>query len=414
MNRMKPFKDLVVVKFGGASLASPNLIGKAARSVVDVVKSGRRVVVVVSAMGKTTDELLGTTQAISSGTISPSHLDEILSMGERTSARIFSASLESLGLKAAFLDPSDPDWPIVTDNAHGMAEPIVEVCEKKVPEALGPLLEEGVTPVLPGFVGRSSDGEVTTLGRGGSDLTAFLVAGALGSETVVLVTSVGGIMTADPKLVRSAKKHGQLSAEELASLADSGVKFIHKASLRYLKEGTRVKITSYLDEDLESEGTWVQGSLPALVVEGRPEPVTALVLAGRGMQSVRKALNCLVEFSSSGEIKLIGSIVNSNSIVAYVENGIDGEVLERLHGSFIEEESALGVVVRSDLGCVVVKGAELSERLGILGKVSQPLASDGINIHGVLTLGTNFTVFVNRDSVERAVELIREALRKEV
>jgi len=410
---MKPFKDLVVVKFGGASLASPNLIGKAARSVVDVVKSGRRVVVVVSAMGKTTDELLGTTQAISSGTISPSHLDEILSMGERTSARIFSASLESLGLKAAFLDPSDPDWPIVTDNAHGMAEPIVEVCEKKVPEALGPLLEEGVTPVLPGFVGRSSDGEVTTLGRGGSDLTAFLVAGALGSETVVLVTSVGGIMTADPKLVRSAKKHGQLSAEELASLADSGVKFIHKASLRYLKEGTRVKITSYLDEDLESEGTWVQGSLPALVVEGRPEPVTALVLAGRGMQSVRKALNCLVEFSSSGEIKLIGSIVNSNSIVAYVENGIDGEVLERLHGSFIEEESALGVVVRSDLGCVVVKGAELSERLGILGKVSQPLASDGINIHGVLTLGTNFTVFVNRDSVERAVELIREALRKE-
>jgi aspartate kinase len=411
---MKPFKDLVVVKFGGASLASPNLIGKAARSVVDVVKSGRRVVVVVSAMGKTTDELLGTTQAISSGTISPSHLDEILSMGERTSARIFSASLESLGLKAAFLDPSDPDWPIVTDNAHGMAEPIVEVCEKKVPEALGPLLEEGVTPVLPGFVGRSSDGEVTTLGRGGSDLTAFLVAGALGSETVVLVTSVGGIMTADPKLVRSAKKHGQLSAEELASLADSGVKFIHKASLRYLKEGTRVKITSYLDEDLESEGTWVQGSLPALVVEGRPEPVTALVLAGRGMQSVRKALNCLVEFSSSGEIKLIGSIVNSNSIVAYVENGIDGEVLERLHGSFIEEESALGVVVRSDLGCVVVKGAELSERLGILGKVSQPLASDGINIHGVLTLGTNFTVFVNRDSVERAVELIREALRKEV
>jgi len=411
---MKPFKDLVVVKFGGASLASPNLIGKAARSVVDVVKSGRRVVVVVSAMGKTTDELLGTTQAISSGSISPSHLDEILSMGERTSARIFSASLESLGLKAAFLDPSDPDWPIVTDNAHGMAEPIVEVCEKKVPEALGPLLEEGVTPVLPGFVGRSSDGEVTTLGRGGSDLTAFLVAGALGSQTIVLVTSVGGIMTADPKLVRSAKKHGQLSAEELASLADSGVKFIHKASLRYLKEGTRVKITSYLDEDLESEGTWVQGSLPALVVEGRPEPVTALVLAGRGMQSVRKALNCLVEFSSSGEIKLIGSIVNSNSIVAYVENGIDGEVLERLHGSFIEEESALGVVVRSDLGCVVVKGAELSERLGILGKVSQPLASDGINIHGVLTLGTNFTVFVNRDSVGRAVELIREALRKEV
>ncbi|MEM2884627.1 MAG: hypothetical protein QXF24_00895 [Thermoproteota archaeon] len=411
---MKPVEDLVVVKFGGASLASPSLISKAARSVVDVAKSGKKIVVVVSAMGKTTDDLLSTTKEAASGALSPSHLDEILSMGERTSARIFSASLNSLGLKSAFLDPSDPAWPIVTNGDHGAAEPILEVCEKKVPEALMPLIEGGVTPVLPGFVGRSLDGEVTTLGRGGSDLTAFLVAGVLGSRTVVLVTSVGGIMTADPKLVRSARKHGQLSAEELASLADSGVKFIHKASLRYLREGTRVKITSYLDEDLESEGTWVQGSLPSLVVEGRPEPVTAVVLAGRGMPSVRKALNCLASFSSSGEIKLIGSIVNSNSIVAYVENGVDGDVLERLHGSFIEEETALGVAVRSDLGCVVVKGAELSERLGILGKVSQPLASDGINIHGVLTLGSNFTIFVNRDSVGRAAELIKEALRKEV
>jgi aspartate kinase len=276
------------------------------------------------------------------------------------------------------------------------------------------MLDEGITPVIPGFVGRSLDGKVTTLGRGGSDTTAFLTASILGSPIVVLITSVGGIMTADPKLVRSAKKHGQLSAEELAYLADSGVKFIHKSSLRYLKEGTRIKITSYLDEDLESEGTWIQGSLPALVIESRKEPVTALVLAGRGMQSVHKALNCLVNFSSKGEIKLIGSIVNSNSIVAYVENGIEGEVLERLHESFIEEETALGIAVRSDLGCVNIKGAELSERLGILGKVSQPLASDGINIHGVLTLGSNFTIFVNRDSVERATKLIKEALQKEV
>ncbi|MGQ9514367.1 MAG: aspartate kinase [Thermoproteota archaeon] len=411
---MNSVKDLVVVKFGGASLASPSLISKAARSVVNIVKSGKRIVVVVSAMGKTTDELLSTIKAVSSDTLSPEHLDEILSMGERTSARLFSASLNSLGLKASFLDPSDPDWPIVTNNVHGMAEPIIDLCSKKIPDVIGSMLEEGITPVIPGFVGRSIEGDVTTLGRGGSDTTAFITAGMLGSPIVVLVTSVGGIMTADPKLVRSAKKHGQLSAEELAYLADSGVKFIHKSSLRYLKEGTRVKITSYLDEDLESEGTWVQGSLPALTIEGRPEPVTALVLAGRGVQSVHRALNCLVNFSSRGEMKLIGSIVNSNSIIAYVENGVEGDVLERLHESFIEEETALGVAVRSDLGCVIVKGAGLSERLGILGKVSQPLASNGINIHGVLTLGSNFTVFVNRDSVGRVAELIREALQKEV
>jgi len=403
---------LFVVKFGGASLSSPSLISRAARSVVDVARTGRKIVVVVSAVGGTTDELLTTAQAATSQKLSPGQLDEILSMGERTSARFFAASLSSLGAKAAFLDPSDPKWPIITNGSHTKAEPIVEACDEAIPRVLGPLMADGIIPVVPGFIGRSSEGEVTTLGRGGSDLTAFLIAGALGSATVILVTSVEGIMTADPVLIKSAKRHGQLSAEELASLADAGVKFIQKNSLRYLREGIRVKITNYLSEDLESEGTWVEGSLPRPMIEASPQPVTALVLAGRGKASVQKALSCLFAFTAKDEIKLMGSIANSNSVVAYVEDGVEGDVLERLHGAFIEEESALGLVVRSDLGRVIVKGAEFSEMPGVLMKVSRPLASEGINIHGVLTLGTNFTVFVNRSSVDRAAELIKGAFAK--
>jgi len=403
---------LFVVKFGGASLSSPSLISRAARSVVDVARTGRKIVVVVSAVGRTTDELLTTAQAATSQKLPPGQLDEILSMGERTSARFFAASLSSLGAKAAFLDPSDPKWPIITNGSHTKAEPIVKACDEAIPRVLGPLMADGIIPVVPGFIGRSSEGEVTTLGRGGSDLTAFLIAGALGSATVILVTSVEGIMTADPVLIKSAKRHGQLSAEELASLADAGVKFIQKNSLRYLREGIRVKITNYLSEDLESEGTWVEGSLPRPMIEASPQPVTALVLAGRGKASVQKALSCLFAFTAKDEIKLMGSIANSNSVVAYVEDGVEGDVLERLHGAFIEEESALGLVVRSDLGSVIVKGAEFSEMPGVLMKVSRPLASEGINIHGVLTLGTNFTVFVNRSSVDRAAELIKGAFAK--
>lgn len=157
---------LFVVKFGGANLSSPSLISKAARSVVDVARTGRKIVVVVSAVGRTTDELLSTAQAATSQKLSPSQLDEILSMGERTSARFFAASLSSLGVKATFLDPSDPKWPIITNGSHTKAEPIVEACDEAIPRVLGPLMADGTIPVVPGFIGRSLEGEVTTLGRG--------------------------------------------------------------------------------------------------------------------------------------------------------------------------------------------------------------------------------------------------------
>src|SRR3972149_6956482 len=169
----------IVVKFGGSSLADHERLSKAVAAVVSEAKRGARIAVVVSAMGKTTDLLMSTAKNTSNGKLEKRELDDILSMGERTSVRIFAAALRTNGVKSRYFDPLDDDWPIITDAAFSNANPLLEECEKRIREYVLPIMETGVVPVIAGFVGRTVDGKVTTLGRGGSDTTAFILAEAL-------------------------------------------------------------------------------------------------------------------------------------------------------------------------------------------------------------------------------------------
>src|SRR3989339_355231 len=163
----------IVVKFGGSSLADHERLSKAVASVVNEAKRGTKIAVVVSAMGKTTDVLMSTAKNTSNGKLQKHELDDILSMGERTSVRIFSAALRNSGVDACYFDPMDSKWPIITDDSFQNANPIVKECEKNIKECILPLVEKGTIPVIAGFVGKTKDGKITTLGRGGSDTTAF-------------------------------------------------------------------------------------------------------------------------------------------------------------------------------------------------------------------------------------------------
>ncbi|MEM3507321.1 MAG: aspartate kinase, partial [Candidatus Bathyarchaeia archaeon] len=199
-------KRIIVAKFGGSSLADSERIVKAAKTVAKEVEKGNMVVVVTSAMGKTTDELIKLLKKTSNENIEKMDLDDVLSMGERTSARIFATALKSQGFKVRYFDPSDQDWPIITDDNFSNANPILDECEKRIKESILPLLKDGIIPIIGGFIGKTKNGRVSTIGRGGSDTTAFLIARALKANEVVLVTDSDGIMTADPKIVSNAKK----------------------------------------------------------------------------------------------------------------------------------------------------------------------------------------------------------------
>ena len=194
-------KTTLVAKFGGSSLDSPERIQKAAASVAEELQRGSRVVVVVSAMGKTTDSLLNLARVASNGSVSKQDQDSILSMGERLSAKIFSASLRSRGIQTHVFDPADDDWPIISDESFTDANPLIDESLRLIRQNILPLVERSVVPIVPGFIGKTSKGVPTTLGRGGSDTTAFLLAQGLGARRVVLVSDVDGIFSAHPKLV---------------------------------------------------------------------------------------------------------------------------------------------------------------------------------------------------------------------
>src|ERR1700690_3222775 len=149
----------IVVKFGGSSLADHERLLKAVVAVVNEAKKGTLVAVVVSAMGKTTDVLLTTAKNASNGKLDKKDLDDILSMGERTSIRIFSAALKTNGAESCYFDPIDSNWPIITDSAFQNANPILKDCEKNIRECVLPILERGIIPVVAGFLGKTKDGK---------------------------------------------------------------------------------------------------------------------------------------------------------------------------------------------------------------------------------------------------------------
>src|SRR5437660_8037722 len=165
-------RRLLIVKFGRSSLANPKRIGLAVASVAREYSRGSRVVIVVSAVGNTTNQLLQLTNG--GAELVETDKDDILAMGERTSARIFAASLKSRGMQARYYDPSDRDWPIITDDNFLNANPLESKSIQRIRRYVKPVLGDGVIPVIGGFIGRTMDGCIDTTGRGGTDTTAPL------------------------------------------------------------------------------------------------------------------------------------------------------------------------------------------------------------------------------------------------
>src|SRR5512136_998122 len=256
----KPCKK-IVVKFGGSSLADPERLSRAVSSVVNEAKRGTKAAVVVSAMGKTTDVLMNTAKNSSNGKLEKHDLDDILSMGERTSVRIFAAALRTNGVESRYFDPLDKDWPIITDACFSNANPQRVECEQRIRESVLPIVEKGIVPVIAGFVGRTANGKITTLGRGGSDTTAFLLAEALNADEVVLATDADGIMSGDPKVVANPKRLSEMDVNTLVGLADSGAKFIHSKALKYKPQSVNVRVINSSHGDLTKEGTVITGGL---------------------------------------------------------------------------------------------------------------------------------------------------------
>ena len=404
----------IVVKFGGSSLADHEKLAKAVNGVAKEAKKGTRIAVVVSAMGKTTDMLMNTMKNTANGKLQKHELDDILAMGERTSVRVFAAALRTNDVQSCYIDPLDDRWPIITDAAFSNANPILKECTTRIQKHILPIVENGTVPVIAGFIGRTLDGKITTLGRGGSDTTAFILSEALKADEVALVTDADGIMSGDPKIVTNPKTLPEINVSTLVGLADSGAKFIHSKALKYKPKSIPVKVINHANGDLSQKGTLITGALATeLDAEiAHNSPVAEITIVGNKVSEKPQIILDIMKTTET-QTQLLGMSMNENSVILYVSQQKNTDKLfNQIHNITLNNPETLAMAVKKDLAFLKTSGVGLEETHGLIGKISENLRLNEINIYGILTITSSILLFVEWSQREKALQLIQRSLRK--
>jgi aspartate kinase len=383
----------VVVKFGGADLATGEKIRHAAMLVVN--SPYKEKVVVVSAMGNTTNQLVGAVSQV--GDVSDEDYAEIVSMGERTSARIFCSALRALGAKAVMFDPADDTWPIISDSNFRNATPDVEQTRIRVQKSLAPLLREAILVVC-GFLGKDSEGHVTTLGRGGSDTTALLLANCLNADEVILVKETSGVLSADPRMVPDAKPLGKLDVHEMFDLAQGGAKIVKPESLKHKLPEQRLRIVNFASQNLAAGGTEITGAFNINSVE----TTTHRNLLAINVVCEVNAENLQRVFSVLSGKPIYGVSSGRRSLTVFTTDGNVREVLNKLHAT----EGFKAISHRESVALLQVSHPMFVDSPGGVARISTALSQRGINILEVTTSKATINVFIEENQLNKATEAI--------
>jgi len=390
---------IVVQKYGGSSVADVDKIRKVADRVAAAKAAGRDVVVVVSAMGDTTDELLALAKKV---TDCPARreLDMLLSAGERISMALLSMALNARGVPAVSFTGSQSG--IVTNDSHTNAR-IVEVRPFRVQDEL----ERGKVVIVAGYQGVSYKREVTTLGRGGSDTTAVALAAALDAEACEIYSDVEGVYTADPRVVPDARRLAELGYEEMQELAESGAKVLNAQAVEFAKDRG---IAIYARATGGGEETVVRKLPPRAPgrVVGVASETGLVSLSARGADgsAVGALLGLLDEHESGGKQLQLDAPEGVLSLVLSLENLHDfprlrKELATRLSGR---------VTLREGVGAVSAIGAGINAQFENVRRTLETLASMGATVLGASTSSFRVSVLVEEKDVPEAVRRLHRSL----
>ena len=404
--------ELIVAKFGGTSIGNGQRIRKAAQSIVNAYMEGKKVVVVVSAINKTTDDLVAIADESIGKEVTEKQLAEILSMGERTSIRVFSSVLESLGVKSEYIDPSHDLWPVITDDNYGKAQIDFERTEEQAQGLLG-LLEQGIIPVVCGFLGRTENGEVTTLGRGGSDVTAFLLGHCLNADNVIIVTDVDGVMSTVPRKINEAEKLDYISVEEMRDLATHGAQVLHPHALRFKDPEIKAKIISFEKGDLSDPGTEIVGPFEDSMSKSvclHPEPISVVALVGEDLLNQIGLLAKMTTLVAEANINIYGISAGQNSITLFLDKCDADEAYHLLHKLVIAEDSLSSISLGRDIAMLTMINPDFIETPGVITEITNPLKEAHINIVEISSSQTAIVLFINWEDGKVAYDLIKGVL----
>jgi aspartate kinase len=388
----EPSAGTLVMKFGGTSVGDPQKLKDVARRLVEAHARGNRVVAVLSAMGDTTDDLVRLAHEVSPRP-KPRELDMLISVGERISCALAAMAIHDLGAEAISLTGSQAG--IVTDTVHGRAK-IVDVRARRIHEAL----DQDRIVLVAGFQGVSTDFDITTLGRGGSDTTAVALAAALGAGVCEIYTDVEGVFTADPRLVPEARKLHAVSYEEMLELAASGAKVLQVRSVEIARSHD-VKLhvrPSYSPAD----GTWVREEDDRMLEK-------ALI---SGVTHTREETLYRVTGTTASQLfsALADASVNVDTIVQTgPEIVFSAPADDRDDATDVLERLGVEWSARDDLGKVSVIGAGMKSHPGVAAKAFETLAAAGIEPEVVTTSPIKIACHIRSDDVDTAVVALHNA-----
>jgi aspartate kinase len=403
----------IVVKFGGTSVGNLDRVRLGARAVCREYRKGTQVAVVVSAMGHTTDALIKAAKA-SGREVSKKELDFVMALGERASVRVFAAALRELGVKAKFIDPQQEDWPVITDSNFGMANIDFAETKRRTQKYILPLLEGGVIPVICGFLGRDRDGNITTIGRGGSDITGFLMGKCLDADEVIIVTDVEGVMTADPNKVSEARILRTITVEEMRDLARFGAQVMHPRAMSYKDPDIRARVIHFRHGNLSVGGTTIVGPEESEFVGVRlyGKPLAMLTVVGEKMQTTPGILAKASAPLSRAGINIFGVSIGPRSFSLYVAEEDTRKALRILHRIVVRNRSMKSVTSEGGLAMIIAESERFIYTPGVIARLTEPLAKEKINIIEILSSRTSISFFVNWDEREQALRLFRQAMKE--
>ena len=398
----------VVMKFGGTSVADAERLKRAAGRIVRQKEEGNRVVAVLSARGQTTDELIAMAEEVSPQP-DPREMDMLLSTGERISCALCAMAIRDLGHRAISLTGSQAG--IVTDTSHTKAR-ILDVRADRIKAHL----DEDAIVLVAGFQGVSTSKDVTTLGRGGSDTTAVALAAAVGADVCEIYTDVAGVFSADPRLVRDARKLPVVSFEEVLEMAASGAKVLQLRAVEYARNhGVRIHCRSSFDDApgtfvIGEEETMEQPLITAVTHSTEEARVTLLGvpdrpgIAGRIFVTLAEA-NCNVDMIVQNEPVSEGARADISFTVPREDVRVACSALDTIVGDLGIGEVATDV----DMGKVSIIGAGMKSHPGVAAKVFETLGREGINIEMISTSPIKISCVIRSERVPDAVSALHSA-----
>jgi aspartate kinase len=404
---------LVVQKYGGSSVADADGIKRVARRIVSTRKAGHDVAVVVSAMGDSTDELIDLANQVTPMPLGR-ELDMLLTAGERISMALLAMAIASLGSEARSFTGSQAG--VITDAEHGRAR-IIDVTPGRISSALA----EGFIPIVAGFQGVSqTTKDITTLGRGGSDTTAVALAAALGADVCEIYTDVDGIFTADPRIVRTARRIPKISYEEMLEMAACGAKILH---LRCVEYARRYSVPIHVRSSFsDREGTWVTGHANAedtgmeqAIISGvahdRSEAKITLVAVPDQVGAAAMIFSAIADAGINIDmiVQNVSAVATGRTDISFTLPRDDGkratEVLGRLQNA-VGFESLL---YDDRIGKISLIGAGMRSHPGVTAMFFGALAASGVNIEMISTSEIRISVIVDQNQIDQAVTAAHKA-----